>query len=817
MTTAGTASASPKDAAADTGRGPAAGSDRGRAGAGRRAAAGPGRARGARAGRTPAEGLPIARVAVDVALAHLDRTFDYLVPAAETDAARPGVRVRVRFAGRLVDGYLLERIAQSGHPGHLAMLERVISTEPVLAPEIAVLCRAVADRYAGTLADVLRLAVPPRHARAESVDDDTPVRALTTGAADARATAAEHRRPDVPKDPGGLPGGTRSDRSEEDPAGCAAATAGRAAPAPAAESMAGGDAAATGSAGRARELAPADIPVTPWISDGWRRYPAGASFLAAVHEHRPARAVWQVLPGDDWAARFAEASAVSLRAGRGALLIVPDSHDLARLDRALAAVLPPASHLTLSADLGPAERYRRFLAVARGRVRVVAGTRAAAFAPVRDPGLLAIFDDGNDLLAEPRAPYPHSREVLGLRSAQQRCPLLIGGLARTAEAQLLVRSGWAHPILAERDELRRSMPRIEAAGDDYAAGAASAAARARLSPAAFDAARRALADGAPVLVQVPRRGYLPGLACADCGRPARCRRCRGPLHLARGARIPSCRWCGAPTPRLACPACGSVRIRATVTGAARTGEEIGRAFPGVRLRSSTGGAISGQVPAEAAIVVATPGAEPTAHGGYGAALLLDGGILLGRPDLRAAEEALRRWMAAAALVRPAADGGRVVVGADAAVPTVQALIRWDPVGHAEAELDAREALGFPPAVAMAAIDGAEAAVSAALAELQMPAAGETLGPVPIERPFGRDRAAGAAGRGASAARDDTDGVAVARADPEDDDAAAVRGLVRVARAHRKELAAALREVAASRSARKDPALLRIRVDPVELG
>ena len=60
--------------------------------------------------QTVSERLPVARVAVDISLAHLDRPFDYLVPASMDEAAGPGVRVRVRFAGQLVDGYLLERI-----------------------------------------------------------------------------------------------------------------------------------------------------------------------------------------------------------------------------------------------------------------------------------------------------------------------------------------------------------------------------------------------------------------------------------------------------------------------------------------------------------------------------------------------------------------------------------------------------------------------------------------------------------------------------------------------------------------------------------
>ena len=62
-------------------------------------------------------------------------------------------------------------------------------------------------------------------------------------------------------------------------------------------------------------------------------------------------------------------------------------------------------------------------------------------------------------------------------------------------------------------------------------------------------------------------------------------------------------------------------------------------------------------------------------GGYGAALLLDSWAMLGRQDLRAAEDTLRRWMAAAAQVRSRGDGGVVAVVAESAIPTVQALIR----------------------------------------------------------------------------------------------------------------------------------------------
>ena len=90
----------------------------------------------------------------------------------------------------------------------------------------------------------------------------------------------------------------------------------------------------------------------------------------------------------------------------------------------------------------------------RGAARLVIGTRSAVFAPVHNLGLVMVWDDGDDALAEPRAPYPHAREVAMMRAHQLCCAAVIGGYARTAEAQALVRSGWAHDLLAARPVVR---------------------------------------------------------------------------------------------------------------------------------------------------------------------------------------------------------------------------------------------------------------------------------------------------------------------------------------------------------------------------
>ncbi len=655
-------------------------------------------------------------------MAHLDRLFDYLVPTALDQDAQPGTRVRVRFSGQLLDGIVLERVDASEHAGKLAYIEKLVSPVRVVSPEVARLARAIADRYAGTLADVLRLAVPPRHARAESKPPAGEVRASHAG----RVGAAE------------------------DATGRLAASA----------------------------------PPSDLVANGWNSYATGPAFLHALAGRRAARAVWTALPGEDWPARVAEAVTATLHSGRGALVVVADSRDLDRLDAALTDALSPLTdalgplgHVALSAAIGPEERYRRFLSALRGDVRVVIGNRAACFAPVQDLGLVVIWDDGDDALAEPRAPYPHAREVLLTRAQQQDAAVLIGGFARTVEAAQLIENGWAKEIVAERDAIRRAAPLVTAVGDDPRDPDAAAA---RMPGVAWRAARDALAADLPVLVQVPRRGYLPSVACATCRAPARCPHCQGPLSLPSATGQAICRWCARVAAGWACPTCGGRSLRASIVGARRTAEELGRVFADVPVRTSGRDGVLATVEAKAALVIATPGAEPVvARGGYGAVLLLDTWALLTRADLRAGEETLRRWMAAAALALPASMGGKVVVVADGSLAAVQALLRFDAGWLAARDLAERRELGFPPTVRMASLTGTPAAVADLLAAARLPEAAEILGPVPL---------------------------------PEDQE----RFLVRVPRSSGRALSDALRAASGVRSAKKAPDPVRIQIDPLEM-
>ena len=644
---------------------------------------------------------PVASVVVDTGLAHLDRPFEYLVPEALADTAVPGARVKVRFAGQDLDGFVVARQARAEHEGRLAPIRRVVSPEPVLTPTQLRVATTVAAHSAGTLGDVLRLAVPPRHAAAE------------------KALALEPPTPDPLPQPTG-PGGA------------------------------------------------------------WDRYAAGPAYLSRLAAGESPAASWLATPttdpAQDWPAALAAAAAATLAGGRGSVLVVPDHRDVTRVDAALTGALGPGRHVRLTAGQGPQARYTAWLKVLRGHVSVVVGTRAAAFAPVRDLGLVAWWDDGDDLLDEPRSPYPHVRDVLLARAAVEGAALLSGGFTRTVAVQRLVESGELRSMGTRT--VRGAVPRVQVAGEGVEAERDAAAASAHLPSIAWRTAKAGLETG-PVLVQVPRRGYVPSLSCQTCRAAVRCPHCAGPVALGSRKAEPTCRWCGRGVGRFECRHCGGRELRSSVVGARRTAEELGRAFPGVPVHTSGAGAVLDRVAAAPALVIATPGAEPVAEDGYAACLLLDAWASLDRPTLDAGEEALRRWLAAAALTRGSTAGGQVVLcGAPAhtTLPVVEALVRWDPAWFAARELADRRELALPPTVAMAAVSGDRRAVDAALRLAHLSDDVERLGPLSLT--------------------DDT-----------------ARMLLRGPLGQRAALAESLVAMKAVRSARKDRASIQVRMDP----
>jgi len=590
----------------------------------------------------------VARVLIDSPLPQLDRLFDYGIPESLRERAVAGVRVRVplRSAGRVADGFIVEIAPPGDYSGVLSEIEEVVSDIPVLTPEVWALARKVSERAAGNANDIVRLAVPNRQVRVEKA-----------------YLAAEERPPLAALEP------------------------------PARIHGYGDGVVETAIAARQR-LAIDAVPLVAEVEPG----------------------IWV----GEWAVTMAAAAAATLAGGATAILAVPDYRDQEQLAAALAAVLPAERVIRLDAKQSNPDRYRAFLRCLRDDPVVIIGNRSVVYAPAATLGLIAVWDDGDPLHSEPLSPYVHARDAALVRQEQQGCALIFLGHSRSTEVERLVEVGWVRSLAPQPAVLPKVVPTAQQSSEDRLA------AQARIPSTAWREARAALEHG-PVLVQVARPGYAPRLACVDCKRSARCMKCEGPLGQKSSRSTPACNWCGALAVEWKCANCEGERLRFVGSGAGRTAEDLGRAFPGVRIIVADGERPILTVGAEPALVIATRGAEPVAAGGYRAVLLLDGESMVARESLRVAEDCLRWWSNAAALAARRAP--IVLVGVGGALAS--AFVTWRQADFARSELADRRALRFPPAVRVATVTGTVQAVSDAIASVNVDGP-DILGPVDVE-------------------------------------------------------------------------------------
>ena len=115
----------------------------------------------------PLKPLSFAKVILETSVPHLDREFDYAIPDSLLTAVQIGSRVQVPFGKQKVNGWVVEKFSKSDYQSKIAYILKIIGLIPTLRPEILSLAQIVSQYYLGTLSDVLRFAIPPRHAQVE--------------------------------------------------------------------------------------------------------------------------------------------------------------------------------------------------------------------------------------------------------------------------------------------------------------------------------------------------------------------------------------------------------------------------------------------------------------------------------------------------------------------------------------------------------------------------------------------------------------------------------------------------------------------------
>ena len=306
---------------------------------------------------------------------------------------------------------------------------------------------------------------------------------------------------------------------------------------------------------------------------------AAAALAAAVEAREFSVSLLEGVTGSGKTEVYFEALAAALRAGRQALVLMPEIALTAQfLDRFAArfGARPAEWHSSVS----PRKRARIWSGVASGEVKIVVGARSALFLPFADLAAIVVDEEHEAAYKQDDGVSYHARDMAVVRGQIDKAAVVLASATPSIESRVNAEQGrYRHLKLPARFGGGR-LPSIETIDLRR-----EPAPRGKwISPRLVAAIGETLAAGEQVLLFLNRRGYAPLTLCRVCGHRFQCPNCTAWLVEHRFRRALVCHHCGHIERRPdVCPKCEAAdSLAACGPGVERLADEVAELWPQAR-------------------------------------------------------------------------------------------------------------------------------------------------------------------------------------------------------------------------------------------
>ncbi len=408
---------------------------------------------------------------------------------------------------------------------------------------------------------------------------------------------------------------------------------------------------------------------------------------------------------------FFEAVADTLRAGRQALVLLPEialTHSfLDRFARRF-GTRPAEWH----SDMTPAQRTRTWRGINDGAVRAVVGARSALFLPFHELGLIVLDEEHDGAYKQSDGVNYHARDMAVVRARFAEARVILSSATPSVESRNNANSGrYSHVQLTSRFA-EAALPDITALDMREEPPDKGQWIAPRLAREVFATLDR----GEQALLFLNRRGYAPLTLCRACGHQYQCPDCDAWLVEHRFRGVLMCHHCGHEQRRpTTCSECGTADSLIPIgPGIERVAEEVAARFPDARtviLSSDMGSNAQLRdrfTEIERGDYDLVIGTQLVAKGHHFEKLtlvgVLDADLGLAHGDPRAAEKTFQLLTQVTGRAGRASKAGRAFLQTwHPAHPVMEAMVKQDREAFYAHELEVRAAGGLPPFGRLAAL------------------------------------------------------------------------------------------------------------------
>ncbi len=646
---------------------------------------------------------------VEVAVARPVRgLFTYLVSPEKLAQLQPGARLAVPFSKGRALGFYLGPATKAPEGIQPKLILDVLETTPALTPELLQLMRWASDYYRFPLGESLRAALPPGLAELGSTkprqvrpDVLVWVEPLNVGAAEPKGSVMRavlsylraSGKVELEELLGAVPGAREAVKRLEEKGWVRVTRQERERERPEAQLAQGMPERLTDEQTKAlAQLEPAIAKggFHPFLLHGVTGSGKTEVYLRSIAQVRAM--------------------------GKRALCLVPEIGLTPQLMGRFRARFGDEVAL-LHSGLKESERLVEWRRIRDGQAPIAVGVRSAVFAPIQNLGLIVVDEEHDPSFKQEDKLRYHARDLALVRGQQSGCAVILGSATPSLETLSNARSGRYGLLELTHRIDDRAMPRVEVVDLRLRqlSPTETPTEPRQLAPALSAALTETLDRGEQAILFLNRRGHSTFVTCAVCGLTIKCPNCSIALthHLARNGLL--CHYCGfdQPLPQH-CTECRSALLKLGV-GTEKVAEEVSRDFPSARLLRLDRDSATDSIELTRSLADFARGqynvmigTQMVAKGHDFPGVTLVGVVLadtaLALPDFRAAERTFQVLAQVAGRAGRGKQAGRVLVqtfnpGSDA----VSRVVGHDFLGFAKAELERREALGFPPFAKLLAI------------------------------------------------------------------------------------------------------------------